>query len=213
MPGSAPFLLSARTAAFSALLVLLFLSCSILPGFSREVVIQGRVLKVLDGDTIRVELDDGKKVRVRFLGIDAPESFAKRYGYTEYLGEDVSRLMKKTLSQKQVTLRVPVGRGGMKKDLHGRVLAYIHQGDTDLCAYLVKEGLARVYRPIPSTRHEELLGYEDEAKRAGKGIWNEPAEREYYRQLFLRTKNTHLLGWFWEHDRDYLKQIVCGEGQ
>ncbi len=53
--------------------------------------IDGRVVKVLDGDTIRVALKSGKIETVRFLGIDAPESYIMRYGYSEFLGREASR--------------------------------------------------------------------------------------------------------------------------
>lgn len=41
--------------------------------------LEGCVVRVADGDTVTVELDNGKRERIRFGGIDAPES-SQTYG-------------------------------------------------------------------------------------------------------------------------------------
>lgn len=44
----------------------------------------GTVVKIADGDTITVRTTDGQRRKVRLLAIDTPESYAMRYGYTEW---------------------------------------------------------------------------------------------------------------------------------
>lgn len=175
-----------------------------------EVVLRAQVLRVYDGDTIKVRLHDGKSVAVRFLGVDTPESYKRRYGYTEYLGDRASLFAKRELKGKEVTLRTSSAGGELSRDRHGRVLAYIFRGDDDICAMLLKTGLARVYRKSPCSRQREFLEYESLAKRGGLGIWDRENERSFYRRQFSSNSNKYLLLWFWEHDRDYLREILCG---
>ncbi len=40
----------------------------------------GKVIKVVDGDTIDVLTDDKEKIRIRFSGIDTPERTARHAG-------------------------------------------------------------------------------------------------------------------------------------
>lgn len=163
-----------------------------------------------DGDTVKVRLSDGTNVAVRFLGVDTPESYTRRYGYTEFLGDRASLFAKRELNKKDVTLKSPSAGGAISKDRHGRVLAYIFRGNDDICALLLKNGLARVYRKSPCSRHREFLEYEAAAKRDGLGIWNREQERGFYRTQFGARPNKYLLLWFWEHDREYLREILCG---
>ncbi|HON78349.1 MAG TPA: thermonuclease family protein [Spirochaetota bacterium] len=190
--------------------VLLVLAGTVEPLFSGEITLHGRVLRVYDGDTIKVQLDDGKKVVVRFLGVDTPESYKRRYGYTEYLGDRASLFAKRELSRKNVVLKTISDGRTYSKDRHGRVLAYVFRGGDDICALLLKNGLARVYRKSPCSRHREFLEYEAGAKREGLGIWDREQERSFYRTQFRAHPNKYLLLWFWEHDRDFLREVLCG---
>lgn len=48
----------------------LALTCNL----SFSATLEGCVVRVADGDTVTIELDNGKRERIRFEGIDAPES-------------------------------------------------------------------------------------------------------------------------------------------
>ena len=56
----------------------------------------GKVIKVIDGDTIDVDID-GKVERLRLIGIDTPETVDPRKGQ-ECFGEEASNKTKKLLS-------------------------------------------------------------------------------------------------------------------
>lgn len=172
--------------------------------------LEGRVEKVFDGDTIRVRLDSGAREVVRFLGVDTPESYARRYGYAEFLGAEASKYMQDQLSGKRVRLTAGFRGDTVERDRYRRILAFVYHENRDICALLIEKGLARVYRKSPSPRHDELMKLEKTARDAGAGIWNAAAEKDFYRKQFLENRNRLLVLWFWDHDREFLKTIICG---
>lgn len=196
-----------RSAVIVMAMICCFLASFLLPGTAAD--LEGRVIRVMDGDTVKVTLKSGKTETVRFLGVDSPESYITRFGYTEFLGKAASRVTRNLLLGKQVLLKTRRNAESPERDRHGRILAFVHQGTVDICSHLVKIGLARVYRKIPSPRHDELLGYEAEAKQKKLGIWDSDAERVYYRRQFQSKVNRYLVLWFWENDRDFLKEVLC----
>ena len=76
----------------------------------------GKVIKVVDGDTIDVLTDDKEKVRIRFSGIDTPER-------GQPYGNNATRLLKKLIAGKTVRV-VPQGGDRYKRT----VGAIYHQG-------------------------------------------------------------------------------------
>lgn len=58
---------------------------------------QGTVIKVVDGDTIKVSLDTGLKVNVRVLGVDTPEKYKLKTSYIECYGKEASAFVTSTL--------------------------------------------------------------------------------------------------------------------
>jgi micrococcal nuclease len=119
---------------FLLLLLVLLCSCSVRdPNY--------RLLQVLDGDTIIVEsLIDSCKDRVRFLGIDAPESNQQEWGRksTEFVTMRISPGDELFLE----TLNPP-------RDKYGRLLAYIFYDSNGKRHFLNEEllfnGLAEVF--------------------------------------------------------------------
>jgi len=80
--------------------------------------ITGKVVKVSDGDTIWV-LDTKKKVKVRLLGIDAPE-------IKQAFGEE-SKMILVGLIEKQNVIVV-----GNNKDRYGRLIGKVLLDDRDI---------------------------------------------------------------------------------
>ncbi len=179
--------------------------------FAHEISITGRVIKVYDGDTIRVQLDNGKRETIRFLGIDTPESYKTRFGYTEYLGREAKTYIKRILYNKMVRIESFKRNDDLYRDRYGRILGYVYCGTQDISLQLLEKGLAKVYRKVESSRHSEFITYERAAKNKGIGIWDPERSRAYYRKQYERTKNRFLLLWFWDNDRDYLKKLVCND--
>ena len=82
-------------------------------------LVQVEVVRVVDGDTLQVELN-GKRERVRLIGVDTPETKHPRKGM-QYFGVEAFEYTKNTLENRSVWLEFDVGQ----RDHYGRLLAYI----------------------------------------------------------------------------------------
>jgi len=114
-------------------------------------LLRARVLRVIDGDTIDVEIDCGFRTvrteRLRLLGVNAPELRAR-----EPAEREAAQLAKAHLMQR---LPATPGRWSVlirtsKADAFGRYLADIWAGPSDIPAHhvnaeLLSLGLASVY--------------------------------------------------------------------
>ena len=123
------------------------------------------VTRVVDGDTIIL---NGKE-RVRLIGVDTPETVDPRRP-VQYFGKEASAFTKRMVEGKRVRLEYDQTR----KDRYGRTLAYIYLEDgTFLNAEIVKQGYGHAYTRFPFRYLEEFRRYENEARKAGKGLWKE----------------------------------------
>jgi micrococcal nuclease len=62
--------------------------------------------------------------------------------------------------------------GAERRDVYGRLLAYVHLGDRFVNAILVRRGLARTLTIPPNDRYAPVLHeLEAAAARAGRGLW------------------------------------------
>lgn len=156
-----------------AALALLFLAPS-LQARSGAAVLQrfpnsGIVSGVSDGDSLRVRFSDGVERRVRLIGVDSPELDAPRT-------RDAFRaLLAKRFTFFHLFRRaIRLEFDSELIDAYGRVLAYVRTEDGELFnEILIREGYARAFlsypfRPDYRVRFERA---EAEAKRAGKGLW------------------------------------------
>ncbi len=105
---------------------------------------QGRVVRVVDGDTLHVRID-GREETVRLLGIDTPE--LHRPGTPVECGaRAAAREMQRLAAGRRVTL-VP-DRTQDARDRYGRLLAYVEAqapAGLDLGEAEVRHGWASVY--------------------------------------------------------------------
>ena len=121
----------------------------------------GTVVRVIDGDTVKVRLPDGEQ-SVRLDTIDAPE---RRQAYGK-------------ASRKSLAGYLPVGSTvtivSPGHDRYGRVLGQIYRADgSDVNVLQVESGQAWVY-----TKYCHDPGFwkpiEERARRAKRGLWAEP---------------------------------------
>ena len=111
---------------------------------------RARVIKVIDGDTVDVDIDLGfgvwlKDERVRIMGIDTPES-RTRDKVEKKFGLAAKARLKELLGAKPI-LKTQVGKGGEDmKGKFGRILGDFLTEDGKKCGeLLVKEGHAVKY--------------------------------------------------------------------
>ena len=84
---------------------------------------EAQVVHVVDGDTIDVRID-GKEYRVRYIGIDTPETVHPTRGEEPY-GREASNRNKQLVSGQTVYLEQDVS----ETDRYGRLLSYVWLDD------------------------------------------------------------------------------------
>ncbi len=119
---------------------------------------EGRVVKVLDGDTIEV-LVGREPRRVRLSGIDTPER-----------GQPWADRAKQALAQRVFQKQVRVNDVGT--DRYGRTVGEVYADNVCVGCELVREGNAWVYRQY--TDDPVLYQLESEARAAHRGLWSLP---------------------------------------
>ncbi len=124
------------------------------------------VVRVVDGDTIEARI--GNSVEdVRYIGVDTPET-VKPDTPVQCFGPQASAFNHRLVEQQQVRLVFGVER----RDVYGRLLAYVYLGQRFVNADLVRRGLARSLTIPPNDRFAPLFHrLEMRAARAGRGLW------------------------------------------
>ena len=158
---------------------------------SPNAVYRAKVLRVVDGDTaiISFEFDDGSKYlkeRVRFLGVDTPETVHPNKP-VQFYGKEASDFTKSQLTDKTVWLETDVG----VRDKYNRMLAYVwlkEPSKKDLedeaairkymfNARLLLDGYAQLMTIQPNSKYSNLfVHFQREAREANKGLWGKEPE-------------------------------------
>ena len=129
-------------------------------------LLEGLVVKVVDGDTIHVRIGD-RVEPVRYIGINTPELHHPRKG-EEPGGREAALRNGELVASKRVRLELDV----QSRDRYGRLLAYVWVGDVLVNAELVRLGYAQVMTVPPNVRYQGLfLKLQREAREAARGLW------------------------------------------
>jgi micrococcal nuclease len=130
------------------------------------------VINVIDGDTIRIILDN-HAVTVRLIGVDTPETVdpnspAMCYGReaSAFTTDMIERAGNRVLLEKDVS----------ETDRYGRLLRYVwleHPDGRRMLNYeLVSQGYAQVVTYPPDVRYADwFLQAQREAREQGRGLW------------------------------------------
>jgi micrococcal nuclease len=128
--------------------------------------VDAEVVRVVDGDTIEARID-GEVEDVRLIGVDTPET-VKPGEPVQCFGRRASRFTKRRLEGRRVRLVFGVER----RDVYGRMLAYVYLGERFFNPTLIRRGLARSLTIPPNDRFApRLRRLELAAARAGRGLW------------------------------------------
>lgn len=145
------------------LLVVVLLICG-MSAQAAQPVLTGTVTRVIDGDTIEVQLTSGP-IRVRFNGIDTPER-------GQPWGPEATRALAALVMAKQVDLEP------FTQDRYERVVANVFVGSVNVNEALVMQGHAWAYRRYLTRENLALCGAEAAARRAKRGLWKlQPRQR------------------------------------
>ena len=157
----------------------------------RNTVYKAKIERVVDGDTAIISFifDDGSKYlkeRVRFLGVDTPETVHPNKP-VQYYGKEASDFTKSQLTDKIVWLQTDVG----VKDRYDRMLAYVWISDPSekdlddeaavrkkmFNAKLLMDGYAQLMTIQPNSRYADMFVHmQREAREAKKGLWGKDPE-------------------------------------
>lgn len=145
-----------------------------------ENFIKAKVSKHVDGDTVWVILEDGEKYKLRFIGINTPETVHPNKP-VEFYGKEASDFTKKALLGKTIYLEKDVS----DTDRYGRMLRYIwleipkeinekEIKDKMFNAILLIEGYAQVSTYPPDVKYQDFfVKLMQESKEKEIGLWSE----------------------------------------
>ena len=127
-----------------------------------------RVQRVVDGDTIVVQMD-GRTERVRYIGMDTPES-VKPGTPVQCFAKRAAAANAALVAGRSVRLVGDVEQ----RDRYGRLLAYVYREPDGafVNAQLVRDGYARTLTIAPNVAHARQFAQLARAARAdGRGLW------------------------------------------
>jgi micrococcal nuclease len=117
--------------------------------------ITGRVVSVIDGNTIEIDSKESGLQKILFVGVDCPE-------LEQEFGEEARIFLQKLILHKDVEVEFT------GKDRSGNRLAIVRINDDDIRVKLLREGFAWTTEKNPDP---SLEGYREWAEKKGKGLW------------------------------------------
>jgi endonuclease YncB( thermonuclease family) len=129
----------------------------------------GYVTKVVDGDTIHMEID-GDIYKIRMIGIDTPETKDPRKPVQCY-GEEASNYARSLLEGKVAVIELDPSQGWTDK--YGRILAYVWTETDDLYNWMaIYNGYAFEYTySVPYAYQADFKGAQNHARQNSVGLW------------------------------------------
>lgn len=130
-----------------------------------------QVVRVVDGDTVRVLLN-GEEKTVRLIGLNTPETVDPRRE-VECFGKEASNRAKELLTGQSITLEQDETQGNTDK--YDRLLRYIRLADGRIFnQVMIEEGYAYEYTyDLPYKYQAEFKQAQTEAQNAKRGLWSE----------------------------------------
>ncbi|HPQ97415.1 MAG TPA: thermonuclease family protein [Thiolinea sp.] len=123
---------------------------------------KGQVVRVSDGDTLKVTGPDRKQYTIRLQGIDAPEG---KQAYGQVCREKLARKV----------LNLPVQLEAYKRDRYGRIVAKVSRQGEDVALSQIREGCGWHYKAYADEQEPaDQASYaqaESEAHKARRGLW------------------------------------------
>jgi micrococcal nuclease len=167
-----------RNTLRAALLLFSCVFCAVIPAAGEKPeLVPAQVLRVVDGDTIKVRAD-GFEGAVRLIGVNTPETKHPSKGVEPY-GPEAAAYTKKILDGRRVFLEFDAQR----LDRYRRVLAYVWLSEPKddspqevqkrmFNAHLLFDGYAQVMSIPPNVKYQDVfLALQREAREANRGLW------------------------------------------
>ncbi|HWI07126.1 MAG TPA: thermonuclease family protein [Solirubrobacteraceae bacterium] len=129
----------------------------------------GRVVKVVDGDTIHVQIGAARE-KVRYIGVDTPETRHPTKG-VQCFGKNAAAFNAELVAGERVRLV----RDVEERDRYGRLLAYVYRVRDGLFvnAELARLGYAQPLSIPPDVRFaDRFAALARAAREQGRGLWS-----------------------------------------
>jgi micrococcal nuclease len=127
--------------------------------FAQNVILQGKVVGIADGDTFTLLTPDNQQHKIRLYGIDCPE---KNQAY----GTRAKQFISELIFGKEVTVYPKT------LDHYGRTVGEVFLGDRNINHELVENGYAWWYKQY--SPNDVIYGQlEAEAKQYQRGLWHD----------------------------------------
>lgn len=128
-----------------------------LPQVSPKINEAWHVVKVIDGDTVKLENGE----TVRYIGIDAPEK-------SECFATEATLENKRLVEEKSVRLQKDIS----EIDKYKRFLRFVFINDVFVNDYLVRQGFAKAKTYPPDIKYkDQFTQAEQEARENKRGLW------------------------------------------
>lgn len=141
--------------------------------------ISGKVIAVIDGNTIEFQSSDNETFKFVLSGIDAPE-------LNQEYGDEAKKLLEKLLNEEEAIIVIEG-----KDRLGNRVGSLTYKKDRDPRLELLEKGLAWTAEKNPKPEFELL---KEAAKSHEKGLWEQPDPTPPWtfrrQQTMLRPKSS-----------------------
>ncbi|MCE5340237.1 MAG: thermonuclease family protein [Planctomycetaceae bacterium] len=142
------------------------------------------VTKAVDGDTIDINIPDGRyeHTRIRLLGVDTPET-KKPDTPVMYFGPEASAFTKEKTLGRKVT--VIMDARSNPRDKYGRLLAHIQLDDGGILnEELISNGFAYADPRFSQSFNKEYAQLEKQAMKSKAGLWKKvtPDQMPKWRQ-------------------------------
>ena len=139
--------------ALNCSIVLFFLLVNVLV---QAETLEGKIVKIADGDTLTLLTSTKDQVKIRLAGIDTPER-------KQPFGNRAKQALAKLAFQKQALIEAET------KDRYGRTVGVVFVDGLNVNHELVKQGMAWVYRKY--NKDKALYELESRAKKERLGLW------------------------------------------
>ena len=141
---------------YAKFIVVLLLVCLSTSAYANS--FSGKLVKVIDGDTVEV-MHDGKSERIRLAQIDSPEK-------GQPFGQAATRYVLDVAAHAIVTVQVET------VDRYGRTVGEVFLPDgSNLSKLIVGAGYAWQYKKY--SKDPEYADLEDQARRGSLGLWQD----------------------------------------
>ena len=159
-------------------------------------VLTGTVTKVVDADTIDVQLSSGA-IRIRLYGFDAPER-------SQPWGKEAAEFLSGKILHQTVELEP------FQQDRYERMIAIVHKNDVNVNTELVRLGHAWAFRKYLKRTDTDYCNVEAEARTAKRGLWSLPRDERVAPWEYRKRKSRES---FTDYSAETARQCIADLGQ